>query len=782
MLNEQRVLAVLSLAFLVVAGGLCLREGEPPPVRDEPASGVVATEFGVARAKQQLAWIAATPHPMVSRAHREVRERLVSEFKSLGLEVVIDAGFVDAKTEGIDIGLDYVQNVVARLAGASSANAILVASHYDSAGTGPGAGDDGAGVAAMLETARALVAQAKKFANDVIFVVTDGEEIDLLGAKRYVQHGPWRENVAAVLNFEARGAAGPSILFETSRANASLIERYGRVAKDPVANSLAYEIYRLMPNDTDLTVFKKAGFKGLNFAFIGAHDHYHTALDTPEGLSDASLQHHGEQMLGLVRDLADQDLSRLRDETAAKTYFSILRSGFVAYPQWGSYLVALAALLLLWRAIRASFRMDRITKQALRDGVIANLLAIALASGASFALRSLLTSSAANDIERNWLVITDGPLHRNAHYLIAISLLTFIQLQMRTRARADGLFAGALLVAACILVVVTIVAPGASYVLSWPLVFSSLSLEVFTTRERKGHLPARRFVTLCLLAIPAIVLVAPLLVFGAQALTLGGMPVIAAFTVLALGFVTPLVLAAMAVRRLFVPLVSGALAFVVLGAAIWNGNAVRARPRMNTLQYVLDAEAGTARLAGATLDAFEPEFSGLSPQEIDGKTLLPTIENGKLFAASVEPVSVQEPKLELVSAKLDEKERVLELRIVPPLDVDRVTLRFDRDVHAVLTQAADVAPDAKALEKSLATQRGKDEKAWRPTQIRLHGCPAEGVVVRIAAPAGAPITGAIVGRYYELPTLSEQSSPRRPWLVPASWRTDSTIVFRRFMF
>ena len=46
-----------------------------------------------------------------------------------------------------------------------------------------------------------------------------------------------------------------------------------------MSNSLYYFIYKLLPNDTDFTVFKAAGYEGLNFALIGDVERYHTPQD-----------------------------------------------------------------------------------------------------------------------------------------------------------------------------------------------------------------------------------------------------------------------------------------------------------------------------------------------------------------------------------------------------------------------------------------------------------------------------------------------------------------------
>ena len=47
-----------------------------------------------------------------------------------------------------------VDNVIAIKPGSEGKNAVMLTAHYDSGWTGPGAADDGAGTAAVLEIAR----------------------------------------------------------------------------------------------------------------------------------------------------------------------------------------------------------------------------------------------------------------------------------------------------------------------------------------------------------------------------------------------------------------------------------------------------------------------------------------------------------------------------------------------------------------------------------------------------------------------------------------------------
>src|SRR6185436_3004606 len=122
-------------------------------------------------------------------------------------------------------------------------------------------------------------------------------------------------------NLEARGSNGPAIMFETSADNRALVDVYAHAPK-PVGTSFAVEIYRRLPNDTDFTSFREAGFLGLNSAYIDGAAVYHAPTDTPEAMDRDSLQHHGSNALAVTRELGSRDLSTLRGGGDA-TYFPV---------------------------------------------------------------------------------------------------------------------------------------------------------------------------------------------------------------------------------------------------------------------------------------------------------------------------------------------------------------------------------------------------------------------------------------------------------------------------
>lgn len=336
-----------SLAILAAWAALSFARSGPPSPQPEDAP---ADQFSAARAGAVLARIlgapaAAEPHPVGTAAHERVRERLVAELARLGLTAEVQEAFA----AGPHSNVARVRNVMARIPGRESRPAVLFTAHYDSVAAGPGAGDDGAGVAALIEIARAL-ASGPTLRRDVILLFTDGEELGLIGARAFSREHAWAEDVTVVVNLEGRGTCGPSEMFETGEDNAAWMALFERAVERPAASSLAYEVYKRMPNDTDMTVFKRAGRAGFNFAFIGGLRRYHTPLDDLAHLDRGSLQHHGDNGLALGRVLAEADLPR-RSEAPSRpasasrvVYTDVLGFTLLAWPETLSLAIALAEL------------------------------------------------------------------------------------------------------------------------------------------------------------------------------------------------------------------------------------------------------------------------------------------------------------------------------------------------------------------------------------------------------------------------------------------------------
>ena len=339
------VLRVWLLGLLCVAAWVLGTLG-PQPARGPDAP---STEFSAARAGAVLARLLGPqlPHPAGSAENAAVQARAMSELARLG----VPARSISGQSCYHRVGYmacatvsDIVADAIAAPQTEDKRKAILLMAHLDSVAAGPGAADDLSGVATILETVRALKA-AGTGGHPVMILFTDGEETGLLGAQLFLKDAALRARVGAVINVEARGTSGPSYLFQTSKGDERLVDIYARSVTRPATSSLYGEIYKYLPNDTDLTPFLEAGFAGANFAFIGGLADYHTPLDRRENLVPASLQSQGDNVLGIARGLALADFTALKGGNEVD--FDVLRLWLPRLPARFAAPLAVGAFALL---------------------------------------------------------------------------------------------------------------------------------------------------------------------------------------------------------------------------------------------------------------------------------------------------------------------------------------------------------------------------------------------------------------------------------------------------
>ncbi|WP_282178959.1 M28 family peptidase [Maribacter stanieri] len=316
-----------------------------------PDKVVVDTEFSTNRALQHVKEISKEPHGVGFPAHTTVRNYITNELKNLGLETSLQEGY----TSGDWGNLSKAENILARIKGSESGKALLLLSHYDSSPhSSHGASDAGSGVATILESVRAFLKTNTIPKNDIIILISDAEELGLNGADLFVDKHEWLKDVGLVLNFEARGSGGSSyMLMETNKGNSKLISEFIAANPEfPVANSLAYSIYKMLPNDTDLTVFREEGdVEGFNFAFIDDHFDYHTAMDNYERLDRKTLAHQGSYLMPLLIHFSNADLTNLKS-LDDNVYFNVPFFKMVSYPfTWIMPMLILAIIFFIFLLI-----------------------------------------------------------------------------------------------------------------------------------------------------------------------------------------------------------------------------------------------------------------------------------------------------------------------------------------------------------------------------------------------------------------------------------------------
>ncbi len=753
--SAGRAAAVVALLAVLTAWGSLRAIAPPAPAQlDAPEE-----EFSASRAFLHVEALSRVPRPAATPAHAAARAYLLARLADLGLETSVQEATVVASASPGRWRVMRVHNVVALLRGRASGGTVLLASHYDSRPQTPGAGDAASGVAVILETLRALRAGGP-LENDLAVLLTDGEEVDLMGARAFVAEHPAAPSVDVVLNFEARGNRGPVPMFETAAGNLDLMRLYAGAAPSPFANSFSYEVYRRMPNDTDYSVFKAAGVPGLNFAFIGGHPAYHSLLDTPGRLSLASVQQEGENGLALARRLASGPIPGAAARDAV--YFNPWGRAFLLYD--GRWAPAIAALLVLgvaiacWRLARAGGGAWRRLAGATGIWLLGVLGAVALGSAVWPLLRTL-----PGDLLRT----PQGLPYDQGGFALAIVLLTasLLAALLAWRGRhLDGveLAASALCLWAAALVRLTWGMRGASYLAAWPLAFLVPAL-LWAAWRRPS--PAVTGAALGLAALPGVALWAPVIHLSFQGLTLEQAGWLAAPTALALTLFAP-ALGAAARTRGWRPAAALAAAGLLLGAwLVARDRPSAARPRADTLFWVEGPGAGQAGWwsLDAEPDGWTARVLGERPER---RALPAALGEGveALYAAKGTP-GLQGPAVELLGEEAGAGARRLRLALRSPRGAQVMRLALAAPAGLVA-----VAVDGRPLEPP----PGED------LRLEYHGLPPQGFTLEVET--AGELSLEVADGTYDLPPRGLRARP--PHLIPRppGWLTDSTVVARRFSF
>ena len=441
---------------------------------DAPASA-----FSAQRAQQVLQRLLpdAVPHPVGSAANAAVRQRLMNELQRLGLAPMLRTRLACSGTT-----CATVHNVLARLPGARADAAVLLTAHYDSVAASPGVSDDGAGVAAVLEAARALQA-GPPLPRDVWLLLADGEEAGLLGAEAFI-HEPEFARIASVVNLEARGTGGASRLIETGIDNAAIIALLRPLLDRPAATSLDNALYRLLPNSTDFTVYARLGRRGANFAWAQGPARYHTPLDDMAHLDLRSLQQHGDNMLVSARAFALQPANA--SSTGDAVFFRLFWPCLLGWPvSWNTALLSLALLGWALLPLRQP-RGRRPAPLALAARAMTVLLLPVVAAALAWPLQALLRSAGALPAQwtaqAGWLVA--------AFLLLPLAIAVPIARRLRSADGNGTLTLAALFPFAVLAILLAGSVPAAIHIALLPLLAGVLA----------GHLVPHRPLLWCLAA------------------------------------------------------------------------------------------------------------------------------------------------------------------------------------------------------------------------------------------------------------------------------------------
>ena len=576
--------AIVSSLVIAVAVWYIFYDLYPSEITDKSTQ---STEFSTLRAFDHVKNIADEPHYIGSEAHNRKRNYIVEALEALDLEVQTQQGFIFNQ----DGALTVPENIITRIPASDpspNSKALLLLAHYDSAvHSSFGAADAASGVATILEAVRAFKAAGSSFQNDIIILFSDGEEVGLTGAELFAKEHPWIDEVGLVLNFESRGSGGPSnMIVETNYGNSSLIELFGNAqGEHPLANSLMYSVYKLLPNDTDSTVFREiADVPSFFFAFIDDHFDYHTAKDIPERLDKRSLAHQGDYLTSALAKFSNADLTDLTSKQD-QVYFTVTGLGLFHYPfSWIWILYGLAFLVFLG-IITYGFKINSLSRKEVFLGFVPWFLSLIISGLSTYFGWQLILR-----LYPEYTSILQGFTYNGHDYIVVFVALTLffsfgIYQFFEEKLNPKNAMIAPLITWFIILFLLNIYLTGAAFFLV-PLVFVLLAF-FFMIRFQ---IPSYLF--LLILILPSLSMIAPFIKFFPVGLGLKMSYVSAIFTVLLFGNLLP-VFGYFSVKK-GVSALALVIAIAFFIKAHFNAEFDSENPRPNSLVYTLDANSNLA--------------------------------------------------------------------------------------------------------------------------------------------------------------------------------------------
>jgi hypothetical protein len=760
---KNRFTSLLSIVFIAGIIGLLYYFMMPQWVSKEEGS---LSEFSTQRALGKVKIMSENPHYIGSEKHKIVGDYLVKELQSLGLETQIQEGMTLS-----DWGnLTKSKNILARIKGSNSSKALLLLSHYDSAphSYSHGASDDASGIATILEGLRTFLHNKTPHKNDIIILFSDAEELGLNGAALFVTKSNWAKEVGLVLNFEARGSAGPSyMLMEVNQGNARLVKEFTAANPGfPVSNSLMYSIYKMLPNDTDLTVFREQGnIQGFNFAFIDNHFNYHTAQDDIDHLSLKTLAHQGTYLMPLLNYFSNSDLSSLQS-SEDYVYFNTPFS-FVSYPfSWIVPMLIVAVLLFLFLVFIGIGKRVLVFSE-IGKGFL-NLFGSLIVSGivTFFGWKLLMNIYPQyNDILQGFTY--NGHDYIGAFVFLSLAICSLFYIKSDSENKSENYAVAPLFIWILVNSAIAFYLPGAGFFVI-PLFFSLLMLGYFITTQKSNR-------TLNLvLSIPSLIIFVPFIIMFPIGLGLKILAGSAVLSVLVFGLLLP-IFGAFPKK--------GVWAFVLFLISIgffakahFNSNYAKGTAKPNSLLYIYDADSNKAVWAtyDLNLDEWTKMYLGENPKVagiLNKNPLFSKYKSGFTFSAEADVKEIKEPTIAFFQDSIGGSQRYIKMRISPNRNVNRYDI-FANEKMIFFNLKANGAT-ALAQKGSLYLRKGK-------RLISYYVVDNEPLELQFSIAANTNFDMDLMESSFDLLTNPNfRIAKRFPWMMPMPFVLNDAIVIQK---
>lgn len=740
--------------------------------RDIENKEVNLNKFSTNRALIHVKQMSQKPHFVGSPAHSEVRAYVIEELQKLGLTVEIQQqSITNVKWRASTV----VYNVLARIPGENHTNALMLLSHYDSSPHASlGASDAASGVATILEGVRAFLEQKPKPKNDIIILISDAEELGLLGAKAFVKYHRWAKDVKLVLNFEARGSGGPSyMLLETNQGNAHFIKAFSKAnAPFPISNSLAYSIYKTLPNDTDLTVFREdADIDGYNFAFIDDHFDYHTAQDSFERLDKNTLKHQGTYLMSALDYFSTHDISNLKSNNDF-IFFNMAPFGLIFYPFSWIIPLILTALVLFMLLLFYGVKKKKINFKSVLLGFIPLVFSILLV-----VLLSIFGWKSITYIYPQYADMINKFTYNGSLYIVAFSFFTvfiFISVYQRFEKRisVENALIAPLIIWLLIAIVSYFFLIGATYTII-PFLAGLLSFGLLLISSKRS-IPLSIH---ALLAFPLLILFMPFVYMLPVAL---GLEMIVASTVLLVLILSLLLPVLSAFTQKWFKTIIVLIGILALLGAHLNANFDEENKKPNSLIYLMNMDDNTASWLSfdAHLDDFTKQFLNQNSIFNEAQITFKSKFNSSLkYQEKTSLLDLPIPDITILSDTINNYQRIIKLMITSNRNANKIEVMALKPMH-VYSLAINGDSISTTSEKPLfQVETGKQIMSYFFTEN-------EPVMVELVVPSFEEIDMSVYETKFDLLTNSLfKINNRNASMMPKPYVTsDATVIVKRLNF
>jgi hypothetical protein len=422
----------------------------------------------------------------------------------------------------------------------------------------------------------------------------------------------------------------------------------------------------MLPNDTDLTVFREQGnIQGYNFAFIDDHFNYHTAQDDINHLNTNTLTHQGTYLMPLLNYFSNADLSTTK-ATEDYVYFTIPYT-FISYPfGWVLPMVIIALAFFIFLIFLGIAKRILSFPEIIKGFVpfLGSIIVIGLIT--FFGWKALLkVYPQYNDLLNGFTY--NGHAYIAAFVLLAIAISFAFYQRFSAKKITMNHYVAPLFLWIIINGGLAFGLQGAGFLII-PVYFGLFSFGTFIITQKSNKILNLIF------GIPVLLIIAPFIQMFPIGLGLKVLFGSAILTVLAFGLLLP-VFGAFAKKGIW-SLMFFALAIGFFAKAHYSSGYEFGKAKSNSLLYIYNADTKKASWAtyDTNLDSWTKNYLGENPKDakaLNETPLFSKYNSGFTYSKEALIKNLEKPSIEFLEDRIVGNQRYLKIRISPNRKVNR---------------------------------------------------------------------------------------------------------------